>query len=56
MHPMFVKLYMQAEADDDEAGKRRRANRARRHRSHAAVRVTASRIADQPARGGHGTR
>ena len=40
MHPMFVQLYLQPEADD-EATKRRRANRARRHRSRAAVRVTA---------------
>ena len=30
MHPMFVKLYLEAEADDDEADRRRRANRARR--------------------------
>ncbi len=41
MHPMFVQLYLQSEADDDEATKHRRANRARRHRSRAAVRVTA---------------
>ena len=40
MHPMFVKLYLETEADDDEADKRRRAHRARRHRSRAAVRVT----------------
>ena len=40
MHPMFVQLYLQAEADD-EAAERRRANRARRHRSRAAARVTA---------------
>jgi hypothetical protein len=42
MHPMFVKLYLEPEADDDEAAKRRRANRARRQRARTLVRVTAS--------------
>ncbi len=50
MHPMFVKLYLEAEADDDEAAKRRRANRARRPRSRAAVRVAAPRQERQPRR------
>ena len=40
MHPMFVKLYLETEADDDGADKRRRTHRARRHRSRAAARVT----------------
>ena len=42
MHPMFVKLYLEADADDllaDERDKRRRANRARRLRAQAVVRV-----------------
>lgn len=44
MHPMFVKLYLEAEADDllaDEVEKRRSANRARRNRSRTPLRVTA---------------
>jgi hypothetical protein len=49
MHPMFVKLYLEPEADEDREDKRRRANRARRHRSRAAVRVTA-RPRDRPPR------
>ena len=43
MHPMFVKLYLEAEADDllaDEE-KRRSASRARKNRSRVAVRVNA---------------
>jgi hypothetical protein len=43
MHPMFVKLYLEPEADDllaDEQEKRRSAKLARRHRSRMAVRVT----------------
>jgi hypothetical protein len=42
MHPMFVKLYLEADADDllaDERDKRRRANRARRQRTRTAVRA-----------------
>ena len=45
MHPMFVKLYLEPEADDllaDEQEKRRSAKLARRHRSRMAVRVTTS--------------
>ena len=51
MHPMFVKLYLEAEADDDQEDKRRRANRARRRQSRAAVRVIAGDRDRQP-RGG----
>jgi hypothetical protein len=51
MHPMFVKLYLEAEADDDREDKRRRANRARRRQSRAAVRVIA-RGRDRQPRGG----
>ncbi len=43
MHPMFVKLYLEPDADDllaDERDKRRRANRARRMRTQTVVRVT----------------
>ena len=43
MHPMFVKLFLEADADDllaDEE-ERRRATRARRSRSRATLRVTA---------------
>jgi hypothetical protein len=50
MHPMFVKLYLEAEADDDQADRRRRAHRARRHRSRAAVRVIARDRVRQPRR------
>ncbi len=42
MHPMFVKLYLEPDADDllaDERDKRRRANRAKRLRTRTAVRV-----------------
>ena len=45
MHPMFVKLYLENEADDllaDEQERRRSAKLARHNRSHMAVRVTAS--------------
>jgi len=51
MHPMFVKLYL--EADDllaDEQDKRRRANRARRLRAQTAVRVTGRDRDRQPRR------
>lgn len=44
MHPMFVKLYLEADADDllaEEQEKRRSARLARRNRSRMAVRVTA---------------
>ena len=45
MHPMFVKLFIEADADDllaEEEAKRRRARRSQRHRP-AAVVKTASR-------------
>jgi len=44
MHPMFVKLYLEAEADDllaEDEQRRRSANRARHNRSRTLVRVTA---------------
>lgn len=44
MHPMFVKLFLETDADDLLTGdedKRRRANRARRNRSRVAMRYTA---------------
>jgi len=44
MHPMFVKLYLEADADDllaDERDRRRRANRARRLATRTSVRVAA---------------
>jgi hypothetical protein len=44
MHPMFVKLYLEADADDllaDERDRRRRANRARRLATRTNVRVAA---------------
>lgn len=42
MHPMFVQLYLEPNAsEDDQDERRRRADRARRLRSRAAVRVTA---------------
>jgi hypothetical protein len=43
MHPMFVKLYLEPEADDllaDEQDERRSAKLARHHRARLAVRVT----------------
>jgi hypothetical protein len=43
MHPMFVELFLEADADDllaDEEERRRRTIRARRSRSRAALRVT----------------
>jgi hypothetical protein len=43
MHPMFVKLYLEAEPDDllaDEEEERHSAKLARRHRSRLPVRVT----------------
>jgi hypothetical protein len=44
MHPMFVKLYLEADADDllaDEEERRRSASPARRTRSRLPLRVTA---------------
>lgn len=44
MHPMFVKLYLENDADDvlaEEEDRRRAANRARRARSLRATRVVA---------------
>jgi hypothetical protein len=44
MHPMFVKLFLQASEDDlqaEEEDRRRAANRARRTRSRVAARVPA---------------
>jgi hypothetical protein len=43
MHPMFVKLYLEPDADDllaDEEEQRRHANLARRNRSRMVLRVT----------------
>jgi len=40
MHPMFVQLYLEPDADQDERDKRRRAARAPRLRTRAVVRVT----------------
>ena len=43
MHPMFVKLFLETDADDllAEEDKRRAANRARRTRSRTATKLTA---------------
>jgi hypothetical protein len=44
MHPMFVKLFLEADADDplaEEEERRRHASRARHNRSRMTVRVTA---------------
>jgi hypothetical protein len=44
MHPMFVKLFLEADADDplaEEEERRRHASRARHSRSRMTVRVTA---------------
>jgi hypothetical protein len=44
MHPMFVKLYLENDADDvlaEEEDRRRAANRARQTRSRQATRVVA---------------
>ena len=44
MHPMFVKLFLQASEDDlraEEEDRRRAANRARRTRTRVATRVPA---------------
>lgn len=52
MHPMFVQLYLEADADDPlaEEKKRRSANRARRNRSRLATRVTRAEPARRLAR------
>jgi hypothetical protein len=43
MHPMFVQLYLEPDADQDEQdSRRRRAARSRRLRSRMAVRVVAT--------------
>ena len=44
MHPMFVKLFLEADSGDqqaDDPDMRRRANRARRNRSRVAAKITA---------------
>jgi len=53
MHPMFVKLYLENDADDvlaEEGNRRRAANRARRARSRQATRVVARDRGRRPAR------
>jgi hypothetical protein len=43
MHPMFVKLFLEADADDlvaEEEDKRRASNRSRRRRSRVAAKTT----------------
>jgi hypothetical protein len=53
MHPMFVKLYLEPDADDvlaDEEARRRTTNRSRRMRSRTAVRVTVPNRDRQPQR------
>ena len=52
MHPMFVKLYLENDADDvlAEVDRRRAANRARRARSRQATRVVARDRDCRPAR------
>ncbi len=56
MHPMFVELFLEPDADDllgDEERKRRAANRTRRNRSRLTVRTAArSGNAATPLRGG----
>ena len=44
MHPMFVELYLQADADQDEQDRRRRAARSRRLRSRTALRVVTTAV------------
>ena len=39
MHPMFVQLYLEPDAGDDQRDQRRRASRARRVQTRAAVRA-----------------
>ena len=52
MHPMFVKLYLENDADDmlAEEDRRRAANRARRARARQATRVIARDRDHRPAR------
>ncbi|MGD0241750.1 MAG: hypothetical protein ABSB59_15680 [Streptosporangiaceae bacterium] len=50
MHPMFVQLYLETDASEDEQDERRRANRARRLRSRAAARVIVRERDRQPPR------
>jgi hypothetical protein len=53
MHPMFVKLYLENDADDvlaEQENRRRVANRARRARSRQAIRVVARDRGRRPAR------
>jgi hypothetical protein len=52
MHPMFVKLYLENDADDvlAEEDRRRAANRSRRVRSRQAIRVVARDRDRRPAR------
>jgi hypothetical protein len=53
MHPMFVKLYLENDADEvlaEEENRRRAANRARRVRSRQAIRVVARDQGRRPAR------
>jgi hypothetical protein len=53
MHPMFVKLFLETDADEVLAGeqdKRRTTNRARRSRSRMTTRVTARDPDRRPAR------
>ena len=53
MHPMFVKLFLENDADDmlaENEDRRRAANRARRARSRQAIRVTARDRDRRPAR------
>jgi hypothetical protein len=50
MHPMFVQLYLETDASEDEQDERRRANPARRLRSRAAARVIVRERDRQPPR------
>ena len=53
MHPMFVKLYLENDADDvlaEQEDRRRAANRARRARSRQTTRVVARDRDRRPAR------
>jgi len=53
MHPMFVKLFLENDADDalaEEEDRRRAANRARRARSRQVTRVVARDRDRRPAR------
>jgi hypothetical protein len=51
MHPMFVQLYLENDADDvaEQENRRRAANRARRARSRQATRVVARDRGRRPA-------